>query len=36
MVLDARKASFGEVKHLRDPAKHQGSIKIVSKKRKGN
>jgi len=32
MVPDARKAS-GEVKQLGDPAKHQGSIKIASKKK---
>jgi len=33
MVLDARKASSREVKHLRDPTKCQGSIKIASKKK---
>jgi len=36
MVLDARKASSREVKQLGDPAKCQGSIRIASKKRKGN
>jgi len=36
MVSDARKASSGEVKYLRDPAKCQGSIKIASKKKKGD
>jgi len=36
MVSDARKASSGEVKHLGDPAKCQGSIKIESKKKKGD